>query len=297
MNWQAISFDWNQVRAFLATAEEGSFSAAARALGQTQPTLGRQVTALEAELGIALFERVGRGVELTPTGRDLLEHVRAMGEAATRISLAATGQAQTIEGLVRITATDIAATYMLAPALHRLRTMAPKLEIDIVAANDIQDLQRREADIAIRHVRPTAPELIARLVSEEPASLFAATSYLERRGRPATKADLAAHDFICYGKPAEMVGYMVPLGIPLTLDNIRLGSASGVVTWAMVRQGLGIAPMADQVAAASPGVERVLPDMEPIVFPVWLTTHRELHTSRRIRLVFDVLADCLSQRR
>ena len=294
MNWQAISFDWNQVRAFLATAEEGSLSAAGRALGLTQPTLGRQVAALEADLGITLFERVGRTLKLTQSGLELLDHVRAMGDAANRISLVASGQSQTIEGQVRITASDVASAYLLPPAMERLRAAAPLLDIDLVAANDIRDLLRREADIAIRHVRPEQPELIARLVQEATAHFYAARRYIETHGEPRTFEDLSGHDFIWFGDPDRMIEFFTPLGISLTRQNFRLGSKSGIVGWEMARFGLGIAIMSDEVAADCPEMQRLFPEMEPLVFPVWLATHRELHTSRRIRLVFDLLADFLS---
>lgn len=297
MDWQAISFDWNQVRAFLATAEEGSFSAAARALGQTQPTLGRQVAGLEEDLGVTLFERVGRGLTLTPAGLELLGHVKSMGDAAARLSLAATGQSQSIEGRVRITAVDIMAAYTLAPVFKRLRAIAPRLDIEVVASNDLRDILRREADIAVRHVRPEQPELIGRLVQEAEGTYYAATTYLERRGRPADKADFAKHDFVSYGNPEEMIAFTRPLGIALTAENFRIGSSTGMVTWEFVKQGMGISVMSTQVGDSTPGVERVLPDLEPIVYPVWLITHRELHTSRRIRLVFDALADFLSAER
>lgn len=289
------SFDWNHVRAFLATAEEGSLSAAARALGLTQPTLSRQVAALEDELQIMLFERIGRSLSLTTAGMELLEHTRAMGDAARRVALAASGQAQSIEGQVRITASDIYSAHLLPPVLRQLRQQAPKLQIDVVAANDIRDLMRREADIAIRHVRPEQPDLIARLVAEATAHLYAATDYLDRRGRPAKLSDLAGHDFISFGDVDEMLGHYLPMGLPLGHENFRLGSQSGVVVWEYTRQGFGITAMSDEVAETTPGIERVLPDMEPVRFPVWLTTHRELHTSRRIRLVFDVLADFLQR--
>ncbi|SDE06639.1 LysR family transcriptional regulator [Ruegeria marina] len=287
-------FDWNHIRAFLATAEAGSLSAAARQLRQTQPTLSRQVAALEADLGVLLFERIGRSLVLTEAGADLLEHTRAMGDAAERVALAASGQAQSIEGRVRITASDVWSAYVLPEALRRIRDQAPRLEIEVIAANDIRDLMRREADIAIRHVRPDQPDLIARLVREATAHFYAASHYLDRRGRPAAKDDLASHDFIAFGDVIEMLGHLTPLGLPLTRANFRLGSQSGVVAWDYVRQGFGIAPMDDGVAALTSGVERVLPEMEPLVFPVWLTAHREVHTSRRIRLVFDILADYLS---
>ena len=294
MNWQAISFDWNQVRAFLATAEEGSLSAAARALGQTQPTVGRQISALEEALEVTLFERVGRSLVLAPAGRELLEHVRTMADAASRVSLVASGQNQAIEGRVRITASDVFCADLLIPAIATLRDIAPRLEIDVVAADDIRDLQRREADIAIRHVRPEQPELIARLVSEESARLYAARSYLERRGRPTTKEDLAQHDFVAFAEADRMIGFMKEFDIHLSRENFRLGSASGVVAWEMVKQGLGLSIMSDQVGRRAEGVEVVLPDLTPVVFPVWLVTHRELHTSRRIRLIYDHLSDHLT---
>ena len=295
MNWQSISFDWNQARAFLATAEEGSLSAAARVLGQTQPTLGRQVTALEEQLGVVLFERIGRSLVLTPSGVELMEHVKDMREAAARVSLTASGQSQTIEGTVRITASDVMATYLLMPAWEKLRKVAPMLEIDVFASNHIQDIQRREADIAIRHVRPEQPDLIARLLMEETAHFYATSEYLNKRGRPKTVEDFKSHDFVSFGDTPRMIDYLNSIGIDLAPSHFKIGSENGVVAWQMVCNGFGLAPMSDQIAGKSPQVERVLPDMKPIRFPIWLTTHRELHTSRRIRLVFDVLAEFLSK--
>ncbi len=205
MNWQAVGFDWNQARAFLATAEEGSLSAAARALGLTQPTLGRQVAALERELGVTLFERVGRSLALTRSGIELLEHFRAMGEAATRISLASSGQSQAIEGQVRVTASDMVATYHLPRMLKRLREVAPGIEIEIVASNEVRDLRRREADIAIRHVRPEQPDLIARRVAETCARFYASVEYLDRHGRPPGPRDLSDADFVGPDQPERFL--------------------------------------------------------------------------------------------
>lgn len=295
MNWKSVLFDWNHVRAFLATADEGSLSAAARALGQTQPTLGRQITALEQDLGVVLFERTGRSLILTRSGRELLTHARAMCDAASHVSLTASGQAQTVEGTIRITASEVMSALILPTVLGRLRQVAPRLNIDLVAADDLRDLQRREADIAIRHVRPEQPELIARLVKEVGASLYAATSYLERRGRPATMAELSQHDFVSFGDVDRMLGYLNAMGMQLSTENFRVGSQSGLVGWALVAHGLGISVMSDHAATRTPGIEKILPDLEPMKFPVWLTTHRELHTSRRIRVVFDLLADSLSK--
>mgnify|MGYP003955796289 CR=1 FL=1 len=130
MDWQRVDFDWNHVRAFLATADEGSYSAAARTLGIAQPTVGRQVAALEAELGVTLFERDGRGLGLTASGLELVEHVRAMSEAAFRVSRIAAGQAVSLAGRICITASDVVATYLLPPVVAKLPALhpLPKLE-------------------------------------------------------------------------------------------------------------------------------------------------------------------------
>lgn len=297
MKWDTVSFDWNQVRGFLATVEEGSLSAAARALGLTQPTLGRQVAALEEALGVVLFERVGRSLALTPSGTELLEHVRAMGEAASRISLVASGQSQAVEGVVRITAADVFSTYYLPQIVASLRTEAPLVQVEVISANDIRDLQHREADIAVRHIRPEQPELIAKLVYEPEAFFYASRAYLDKRGRPARVEDLSRHDFIGTGDAVQMLAYMEGMGIHIRPEQLRLNCDDGIVMWQLARLGLGICPMDAQIARLYPEMEPVLPDATRITFPVWLTTHRELHTSRRIRLVFDHIARALSDQR
>lgn len=293
MKWTALNFDWNQVRAFLATAEEGSLSAAARALKQTQPTLGRQVAALEESLGVVLFERVGRSLSLTPTGRDLLEHVKVMGTAAERLSLHASGHSQTVEGKVSISVSDGMAANVLPPILVKLRALAPGIEVEVVASDKISDLQRREADIAIRHVRPEEPELIARFIKDETARFYASTEYLDRVGRPNSADDFGQLEFFGFSDPEGMLAYMQQRGLKIAREQVRLSCASGLVMWEMAKHGLGVCPMAEFVGNRTPGMEVVLPEFV-ITFPVWLAVHRELHTSRRIRLVFDLLAEELA---
>ncbi len=158
MDWRSLQFDWNLARAFLVTAEEGSLSAAATVLGLTQPTLSRQVASLEEELGVALFERVGRGLELTPSGAELLEQVRAMGDAAVNLKLTAAGQSSAIEGNICISATDLVTILAMPVLVQKLRERHPDITVELIASNTISDLKRREADIAIRAMQPTEPE-------------------------------------------------------------------------------------------------------------------------------------------
>jgi DNA-binding transcriptional LysR family regulator len=291
MDWRSIKFDWNKARAFLVTAEEGSLSAAARALGMAQPTLGRQVDGLEQELGIVLFERVGRGLTLTPSGLELLDHVRDMGEAAGRVSLTALGQSQALEGTICISASETYAAVLLPPIIAKLRIMEPGIQVEIVVANHASDLRRREADIAIRNFRPTEPDLIAKKIGDADAILYATPDYIGKIGNPTKPYDLRHADFVNMDHGGMMLKGLNTLGLGLTEANFPLLTESYLVMWELVRQGAAIGVLDAHIGDADPIVRRVLPDLEPLVFPIWLVAHRELSTSRRIRRVYDFLAD------
>lgn len=278
------------------TAEEGSLSAAARALGMTQPTLGRQVTVLEQELGVVLFERVAHGVVLTPGGLELVEHVRAMGEAASHVSLTANGQSQNIEGTICISASEVYAVFILPTIIARLRKIEPRIRIEIIASNSASDLRRREADIALRNFRPTQPELIAKKIKDVSARLYATPHYLESIGSPTAPEDLRHADFISFDSTGMLIQGLNALGLNLSKDNFPILTESCLTHWALVKQGLGIGIMPEEIGDMELLVARVLPMLEPIRFPIWLTTHRELKTSRRVRVVFDLLAAELGKR-
>ncbi|MXQ07043.1 LysR family transcriptional regulator [Alphaproteobacteria bacterium GH1-50] len=294
MNWAAIRFDWNQVRAFLATAEEGSLSAAARALGLTQPTLGRQVTALEAHLGVPLFERVGKSLILTPSGQLLVEHVREMGEAATKLSLAASGQVQSVEGTVKITANEMVSTYALPEIVKGLREDHPGLVIEIVSTNSLSDLRRREADIAIRNAEPTDPDLIAKRIRYDSGGLFASEELARKLGKITEPKHLAGAPWLGFDETDEMIDALVRRGVPVTRENIVARSKSHAVHWEMARAGIGIGLNSNAVGQKTPGMVPILADKLKFEFPVWLVAPRELKTSRRVRIVYDRLAERLA---
>lgn len=290
MDWGSVNFDWNRARAFLVTAEEGSLSAAARALGLTQPTLGRQVDALEAELGVALFERVGRGLRLTPAGHALIDHVRAMADAASRVSLAAAGENEAIEGTVTVSASDAYAGLLLPPVIARLRAAEPRIRVELVAANTASDLLRREADIAVRNFRPTEPDLIARKLRDADAQLYGAESYLAGLGEIAEPADLSRANFIDVDGSGALQTMLNARGFSLTEANFPLACSSFLVMWALVREGLGLGLIDARIGDGAPGVARALPGFAGFAFPVWLVAHRDIYRSRRLRFVFDFLA-------
>jgi DNA-binding transcriptional LysR family regulator len=295
MDWRNVRFDWNRARAFLVTAEEGSLSAAARALGMAQPTLGRQVEALQEELGVVLFERTGRGLELTPSGLDLLEHVRTMGEAAGRFSLGATGRAQALEGTIAITASEIDAAFLLPPIVEKLRRKASGLTVDLIAKNSAADLRRREADIAIRNFRPDQPELIARKIKDVTARLYVSERYLGGFGRSLSLETLHEADFISLWSPETYLAGLVQAGLPVDRSNLTVLTDSHLVHWEMLKAGAGIGMVPEYLGETTPWIVRAFDGAySPFTFPIWLTTHRELNTSRRVRMVFDFLAEELA---
>lgn len=287
------NLDWNQLKAFLETAETGSLSAAARKLGLTQPTLSRQVAAIEQQMGVTLFERVGKSMALTPTGMDLLEHARAMGAAAEALGLAATGRSQAVGGVVSVSATDAVAGILLPPLMKKLREQEPGIVIEVIPSNALSDLLRREADIAIRHVKPEQPDLIARFVREARAYCYASEDWVQTHGHPRSAEDATRLPFVGTDRRGEYLGYLRAHGLNLSEANFSCYADHTMAHWALVQQGLGIGAMMEEIARDTPRIVRVLDDLPPIRFPVWLVTHRELRTSRRIRVVFDALAEGL----
>ncbi len=292
------NLDWNQLKAFLETAQTGSLSAAARKLGLTQPTLSRQVAAIERRMGVTLFERVGKAMVLTPTGQDLLAHARAMGAAAAALGLAASGRSQAVGGVVSVSASDAVATYLLPPLLRQLRAQAPRIAVEVISSNTVSDLLRREADIAIRHVQPAQPELIARRVRETSASFYASQDWVRAHGHPRRAQDAAHLTFVGFDRAGfyqQYLAYLRQHGLHLGEDNFSCYADHSTAHWALVRQGLGIGAMMDDIAQGTPGVVRVLEELPSVPIPIWLVSHRELRTSRPIQTVFEALAQGLAQ--
>ncbi|HMV69190.1 MAG TPA: LysR substrate-binding domain-containing protein, partial [Myxococcota bacterium] len=195
---------------------------------------------------------------------------------------------------VCVTASDAVAAFVLPPLVAELRVAHPRIELEIVASNETRDLRRREADIAIRHYRPDDPELVARRVRDVAYRLYAAPAYLERLGWPASAAELSRADFIGFDRTEAMTSGLAAIGVHLTDRSFPLVTTSHVVQWELAKQGLGVCVMLDEVGDREPAVRRALDDLPPLPVPTWLTCHRGLRTSRRVRAVFDLLADRLA---
>jgi len=289
------TFDWTHLQSFISVAEHGSLSGAAREMGGSQPTMGRHIAALEEDLGVRLFDRVPGGLALTPTGADLLDHAGPMAAAANRVALAAQGRAEAIAGTIRLTASELVATYILPDILAALRREEPEIDIELVASDRTENLLRRDADIAVRMYQPDQADLIARKVAELPVGIYAAHGYLARSGRPGSLADILDHDVVGYDRGEQIIQGFRAAGVAVDRDFFSFRTDSQVVAWRMVVSGWGIGFNQCGIGDREGGVERLFPDLALPALPVWLAAHAELKTSRRVRRVFDFLAEKLAQ--
>lgn len=286
-------FDWGLVRSFLAALDRGSLLGAARALGTTQPTVGRHIADLESQLDVVLFERTGRGLLPTEAALRLAEAARAMEAGANQLARQASGQDEAAAGTVRISASQPVACFLLPPLLAQMRLVMPEIQVELVASNEVSNLLRREADIALRMVQPDQASLVARRIGKVTLGACAHRDYLRRRGTPREPQDLLAHDLVGDDKPDAIVKAFNQMGYSVKREHFALRTDDLIAYWEAVRAGLGVGFVAHYVAATDPQVVPVLPMLKIPPLPIWLTVHREIRTSRRIRQVYDFLAQAV----
>lgn len=281
--------DWSLLQAFLGLAEAGSLSRAAPLLGLSQPSLSRQLARLEAQLGQLLFERHARGLSLTAAGQALLPAARRMREGAQELALALAAREQSLAGTVRLTASEVVSAYLLPELLLRLRQQHPEIQIELVASNEVENLLDRSADIAVRMVRPAQDLLIARKLADWPLGLFAHRSYLARRGVP-TLQTMAEHDWLGYDRSDQLLRGFAAAGFQVDREFFALRCDQQTVLWEALRAGLGLGIGLKSLAARDPELIQVLPELPIPPLPLWLTAHRELRDTPRLRVVFDAIA-------
>jgi DNA-binding transcriptional LysR family regulator len=283
--------DWALVQSFLRVARAGSLSAAARAHGVSQPTLGRHIRALESALGQPVLARHAQGQVPTALGEVLLDQAQAMEAAAARIALAAAGASARLEGVVRITAARLVALHHLPPILARLRAEEPGIRIELVASDAPENLMFRAADIALRMFRPEAGDLVARQVAALPLALYAAKAYLDGAGRPDTPEALMALDFVGFDRSDLMIRAMAANGFAVTRDFFPVRCEDQLVHWALVRAGCGVGGMHRAVGDGEPLVARIADFVALPALPVWLVMPEALRRVPRVARVAAALAE------
>lgn len=289
-------FDWTLIRSFLAVLEAGSLTGAARATGARQPTLSRQVAELEAQLGTALFERTGRGVVPTAAALAIADAARQMEEGALGLERALARQRDTATGVVRVTASQVAAVWLLPPLLAEFQAAEPGIQAELVASNALSNLLRREADIAVRMVRPQQGSLVARKLAEVGVGAYAHRRYLARAGEPRRPEDLMAHRLVGYDRDETILRGFAALGLPIGREAFALRTDDHVAYGRLVAEGAGIGFLAHYTAAGEPELRRVLPQLKIPPMPCWLAVHREIRGNRVVRRVYDFLAARIPER-
>ncbi|MGB0944024.1 MAG: LysR family transcriptional regulator [Marinomonas sp.] len=291
MEWQQNQFDWNHARAFMIVADEGSLSAAGRVMGVSQPTLGRQISLFEAKLNLVLFERVGRGLELTQAGLRLYEHVKQMSHAADQFSLVALGQSNDLQGTVGLSLSQLDAFFKFPELWPKFQEIAPKIRIDLDVNNQISDLKRRQSDIAIRYKRPEEADLIIKKLGEERVFLYGYKDYVE------SFEDKQPHEInnlriLGFDQTEQLKDYFASCGMTIKEEQIVFLTHNQLVQWQLLKQGNALALLPDHIAARDPNLVPAFSSLcKPMSFDIWLVCHGELHTNPRVRLVFDFLVD------
>lgn len=282
------NLDWQLIEVFLRVAQEGSFTAAAEALGTSQPTVSRKIRALEESLGVALFARHARGFELSDRGQALIESARQVDLDVQTFWRRAVGMNSEVGGTVRISASEPVAAYLLPGFLAQFFADHPSIDIEVVAANKPSNLLRREADIAIRMFEPKQLDLVIRRVAELPLALFAHESYLERHGVPEHRDELCDH--VTIGYDADPTGFEALAEYGIGREDLSFRTDSLVTQFEAIRAGVGIGGAQVVVARRYEGLRQVLTDVDIGTMQTWLAVHPDLRHNPTIRTVFDALA-------
>lgn len=284
---------WELYRSFLGVLREGSLSGAARALGLTQPTVGRHVAALEAALRVPLFTRSSSGLMPTDVALALRAHAEAMESTADALARAATSFGEDVRGVVRISASDVVGVEVLPPIVARLRQLHPALTVELALTNRVQDLLRREADIAVRMTRPGQTQLIARHIGGIELGLHAHRDYLARRGTPRDAGELVRHALIGHDRPTAFIRQIAKSFPGFDRGAFALRTDSDLAQLALIRCGAGIGACQAALAKRDPALVRVLPKAFAGRLDMWVTMHEDLRGSPRCRAAFDALAEGL----
>lgn len=288
------AFDWSLVRSFLAVLDQGSLLGAARLLKTSQPTLGRHMAELESQLGVVLFERTGRGLVPTATALQLAESARAMELGAREMAQRISGARTQTTGTVRITASVPVAVHLLPGVLTAMRQALPGIAVELVSSNAVSNLLRRQADIAVRMVRPEQGSLVARRIGDVALGAWAHRDYLARCAPVRSAQDLMALDLIGSDTDTSILRGFAAMGFAATPAAFALRSDDFVVQVRAARAGFGVGFLADYTVRDDPAMVKLLPQQLRIpALPMWLAVHREIRTNARIRAVYDFLAQAL----
>lgn len=282
--------DWGLYRSFLAVLREGSLSGAARVLGLTQPTIARHIDALEAAVGFELFMRTQRGLVATDGGLELQPYAEALAATAAAMMRTASGQGGRVKGTVRVGASEIMGAEVLPPILAALREDYPELEIELVLSNAVENLLRRDADIAVRMVEPVQEAIVVKRLGSVALGLHAHRLYLARAGVPRNFEALRKHSLIGYDHETPAIRSLRQRVPGFENMHFALRTDSDIAHLMAIKAGFGIGICQVALARQDENLKRVLAGAFDLKLGVWLAMHENLRSTPRCRAVFDGLA-------
>lgn len=283
--------DWDDYRFFLAVAQEGSLSAAARSLKVSQPTVSRRITQLEERLGVRLFDQLPTGMKLTPSGGHIVDSAEAVQEKAIELRRKIAGRETDVAGEVVITATQSFASYWLAGCLAKFSQSYPDVTVSCLADNQTLSLSRREADVAIRFARPKSSGLIGSRVGYVHCGIYASDAYLGANGEPETLADLKQHKLIDTVEPISRFPQSRELKELMREARVSATTNCPHTYLALAAAGQGLICTTCYTAAHAPNLRRILASQYDKKIELWMVVHPDLKASARIRVLMDFLRE------
>jgi len=286
------SFDWQWWQFFLCIAEFGSLNKAAAALNISQPTLSRHLLAMEKKLGQSLFDRSTQGLRLTSFAAGLLEEGKIMQASAMRLQRIAQGQALQLKGRVRLSVNEMLAQYYLPDLLPQFMQRYPDISVEIEVSNKASNIDKRDADIAVRMFPPTQLDLIARKLADLSLGFFASEQYLQQQGTPQNMQQLFEHRLLGYDRDQKFVEGGRLLGLDIRNEQFLFRCDFMPLQFELAHKGAGIV-ITHQKLALSKGLMQIATDIALPPLPIYLVCHRDVQHNPRIRAMMDFLADNL----
>jgi DNA-binding transcriptional LysR family regulator len=283
------TLDWSALRDFLAVAETGSLSRAAKQLRLSQPTLSRRIAGLESQLKAQLFQRTPRGLVLTEAGDAVLAGARRVEQEALAIERQAEAAQAALTGTVRLSLTEGLGAIWLPSKIATFHDRFPAVRIEVLVDNRAVNLVRREADIAVRLFRPDQPDLIAKKVGLVRMGLYGAHAYFARRGMPERVEDLKEHDLVSFDESMSHMPAVQRLESLFRPERIIHRSTSFIGQLQATAAGIGLGVHDCVLADAEPRVKRIMQRAVNHPLEIWLVTHADMRRSPRIRAAFDFL--------
>lgn len=282
--------DWDDLRTFLAIARHGTLSSAARALGVTQPTMGRRLAAMETRTGARLLQRLPGGFTLTPLGESVLGNAERIEVEVLSAERTITGKDVALEGAVRLTTVDTLAARIVVPALARLQRAHPGIAVELVPDTRSLSLSKREADIALRMARFEGHDVVSRKVGSLALGLYASPDWLKADKDTETRLVTVLDDQAHLPEAKWLIEHYPNADVALRSNSRE------VQIWA-AKSGLGVAAIACYRADGEPGLVRLRPEVPNLTRDIWLGVHSDMRHMPRIRAVMDAVIQELSAKR